>query len=241
MSTEENKAVLRRFFEEAWHRKNPDIADVLFAADYVLHDPGNAWLSPGPQGIREMVTAYNQAFPDAQFTIELQVAEGDWVITRWVVRSTHQGNLLDLAATGRESRTSGILFSQLENGKIKEEWTQWNRQGLLEELGAEDHSAWVLHHAPTQEGWLETLAALRMAFPDMVFNQTRVVCEQDLVAYQGTWRGTHLGTFGAIEPTGRVVEVGEHRLFRLRDGQVVEHWQEQDTAGLLRQLGRGEP
>jgi steroid delta-isomerase-like uncharacterized protein len=135
MSSEENKAVLRRFFEEAWHRKNPDIADELFTTDYILHDPGNPWISPGPLGIREMVTAYNHAFPDAQFTIELQITEGDWVVTRWVVRSTHQGNLLDVAATGRVSETSGILFSRLESGKIKEEWTQWNRQGLLEELG----------------------------------------------------------------------------------------------------------
>jgi len=136
LSPEENKAVLRRFFEEAWHRKNADIADVLFTADYILHDPGNPWISPGPQGIRQMVTAYNKAFPDAQFAIELQVAQDDWVVTRWVVRSTHQGDLLDVAASGRESGTSGILFSRLENGLIKEEWTQWNRQALLEKIGA---------------------------------------------------------------------------------------------------------
>jgi steroid delta-isomerase-like uncharacterized protein len=83
-----------------------------------------------------MVTAYNQAFPDARFTIELQIAEEDWVVTRWMVRSTHRGNLLDLAATGRVSETSGILVSRLENGRIKEEWTQWNRQGLLDKLVA---------------------------------------------------------------------------------------------------------
>jgi hypothetical protein len=55
LAGEENKAVLRRFFEEAWHRKNPEIADELFSPDYILHDPGNAWISPGPPGIREMV------------------------------------------------------------------------------------------------------------------------------------------------------------------------------------------
>jgi steroid delta-isomerase-like uncharacterized protein len=237
MSSEANKAVLRRFFDEAWHRKNPDVAAELFTADYILHDPGNPWLSPGPQGIREMVTAYNHAFPDAHFTIMQQVAEDDWVVTRWHVRSTHRGNLLDVAATGRQSETSGILFSRLEGGRIKEEWTQWNRQGLLEELGAADGAASVFNHPPTPEGWLMTLQAWRAAFPDLVCIQARLVREADLVAYQGTWRGTHRGAFGSVEPTGREVEVGEHRLYRVRDGQVVEHWQEQDTAGLLRQLG----
>ncbi len=237
MSSDTNKAVLQRFFDEAWHQKNADIADELFTADYVLHDPGNPWISPGPQGIREMVTAYNHAFPDARFTIEHQIAEGDWVVTRWVVRSTHAGNLLDLAATGRESQTSGILFSRLEGSKIKEEWTQWNRQGLLEELGADDHASF--DQPPTLEGWRTVLLTLREAFPDLAFTQTRQVTEGDLVAYQGTWRGTHLGEFSGLAPTERLVEVGEHRLYRVRDGQVVEHWQEQDTAGLLRQLGVG--
>ena len=106
---EANKAVLRRFFEEAWHKHNADIADELFTDDYLLHDPGNLWLTPGPAGIREMVTAYNKAFPDARFTVELQLAQDDWVVTRWVVHSTHRGDLLDVAATGKVSSTSGIL------------------------------------------------------------------------------------------------------------------------------------
>jgi steroid delta-isomerase-like uncharacterized protein len=238
MRSEDNKAVLRRFFEEAWHRKNADIADQLFTPDYVLHDPGNPWLSPGPRGIREMITAYNQAFPDAHFNVEQQVAEDDWVVTRWVVRSTHQGSLLDVQATGRESGTSGILFSRLDDGRIREEWTQWNQHGLLQKLGAAREDSFRFDHPPNGDGWLLTLEALRLAFPDMVFSRSRLVREGDLVAYQGTWRGTHLGAFGTIEPTGRLVEVGEHRLFRVRDGMILEHWQEQDTAGLLRQLGR---
>jgi predicted ester cyclase len=103
----------------------------------------------------------------------------------------------------------------------------------------QNHSPWF-DHPPTLEGWLMSIRAWRLAFPDLVCSQVRLVCEADLVAYQGAWRGTHCGAFGAIEPTGRVVEVGEHRMFRVRNGLVMEHWQEQDTAGLLRQLGRGE-
>jgi len=100
----------------------------------------------------------------------------------------------------------------------------------------EDHTPWF-EHPPTREGWLLTLGAWRNAFPDLVFTPARLVCEGDLVAYQGTWTGTQQGAFGSIAPSGRAVEVGEHRLFRVRDGKVVEHWQEQDTVGMLRQLG----
>lgn len=107
--------------------------------------------------------------------------------------------------------------------------------GLLD-ASFEDHTPWF-EHPPTREGWLMTLRAWREAFPDLVFSQARLVCEGDLVAYQGTWTGTQHGAFGSIPPSGRAVEVGEHRLFRVRDGKVVEHWQEQDTVGMLRQLG----
>lgn len=135
MTAEQNKAVLRRFFDEAWHRKRASIAHELFAPQYVLHDPGNLWISPGAAGVREMIEAYNNAFPDASFAIELQIAEGDVVVTRWSVHSTHRGDLLDVHATNRESTTSGILFSHLRDGLIAEEWTQWNKDGLLRQLG----------------------------------------------------------------------------------------------------------
>ncbi len=138
MSTERNKAILRRFFDEAWNRKNAEIADELFAAEYVLSDPGNLWITKGPVGVRQMIQAYNGAFPDAHFTIEEQIAEGDWVVTRWKVQSTHRGALLDLGATNRRSGTAGILFSQLKDGKIIREWTQWNKEGLMSQLGAGD-------------------------------------------------------------------------------------------------------
>lgn len=136
MSTERNKAILRRFFDEAWNRKNPDIADELFAPEYILSDPGNLWIATGPAGVRQMIQTYNAAFPDARFTIEEQIAEDDWVVTRWKVESTHRGALLDLAATDRRSGTAGILFSELKEGKIVREWTQWNKDGLLSQLGA---------------------------------------------------------------------------------------------------------
>jgi steroid delta-isomerase-like uncharacterized protein len=219
--SEANKALLRRFFDEAWHRKNVDIADEVFSAEYVLHDPGNTWISKGPRGIRDMVSAYNHAFPDARFTIELQLAQHDVVVTRWVVRSTQTGELRGVPASGKVSTTSGILFSRVRDGLIQEEWTEWNKQGLIDQLTQVDRSADPAH-----------------AFADRVDDVLLEVREGDLVAQRVRWTAVHTGPFMGVPPTGERVTVGEHRIHRVdRGGQVVEQWLERDLEGLLKQLG----
>jgi predicted SnoaL-like aldol condensation-catalyzing enzyme len=61
MSTEENKVLLRRLFEEVWNQGNLATVDELLAADYVLHDP--AQLIRGPEGFKAYVSAFRAAFP----------------------------------------------------------------------------------------------------------------------------------------------------------------------------------
>jgi len=77
------------------------------------------------------------------------------------------------------------------------------------------------------------------AFADLHFDEQELVAEEDLVALRGTWRGTHRARYLETEPTGRSVEVGEHHVFRIAAGSIVEHWSEFDAEGLLRQLGAG--
>ena len=80
MSTEENKVLLRRLFEEVWNQGNLAAVDELLAADYVLHDP--AMLIRGPEGFKAYVSAFRAAFPDIHATIEDQIAEEDKVAMR---------------------------------------------------------------------------------------------------------------------------------------------------------------
>jgi predicted ester cyclase len=82
MSTQRNRVLIRRFYEEVWGKGNVDVADEIFAADYVRHDlrPGNP--PPGPTGQKQIATDFRAAFPDLQFTLELLVAEADLVVGR---------------------------------------------------------------------------------------------------------------------------------------------------------------
>ena len=78
---------------------------------------------------------YRTAFPDAQYTIEDQIAEGDTVMTRWSGRGTHQGPLMGIPPTGKQSTVTGMSIGRSEGGKIVEVWTEFDLLGVLQQLG----------------------------------------------------------------------------------------------------------
>jgi steroid delta-isomerase-like uncharacterized protein len=135
MSAEESKARTRRFIERVIQGRDVAAMDELVAADVVDHSahPGQA---PGITGYRQSVQMLLDAFPDAQWSIEDMLAEGDRTATRFTMRGTHQGPLLDLPPTGSPITFSGIVMSRYQDGKIAEEWMQWDMLGLLRQLGA---------------------------------------------------------------------------------------------------------
>jgi steroid delta-isomerase-like uncharacterized protein len=133
VSAETNKEIVRRLGEEPW-KGNFDVIDELASPDYVGHDPAVPEVQ-GPEGIKEFISGYLAAFPDGMITIEQQVAEGDLVATRWSGRGTHQGELMGIPATGKQITVNGITISRLENGKVVEEWTNWDMLGMLQQLG----------------------------------------------------------------------------------------------------------
>jgi steroid delta-isomerase-like uncharacterized protein len=135
MSSEQNKAIVRRAFEEPW-TGNLDVVDELIASDYVGHDPASPEPLRGPDGVKEFVSTYRTAFPDARIAVEQQLAEGDLVATRWSARGTHEGELLGLSPTGKQVTVSGLTMSRLEGGKIVEEFQNWDALGMMQQLGA---------------------------------------------------------------------------------------------------------
>jgi steroid delta-isomerase-like uncharacterized protein len=135
MSAEQNKAICRRADEELFNRGNLDVADELFAVDYVYHDPtgGEDWR--GPEGVKRYVSMFRTAFPDLHLTIEDQIAEGDKVAYRWTARGTHQGELMGIAPTGNRVTVTGIAIARLADGKIEEMWESSDALGLMRQLG----------------------------------------------------------------------------------------------------------
>jgi steroid delta-isomerase-like uncharacterized protein len=134
MSTEENKALAQLWIEEAWNKGNLTIVEELIAPNYLLHDPTRPGLR-GRQGIKQSVVMFRTAFPDLQFTIEDQIAEGDKVVTRYLVHGTHQGPLMGIAATGKQGTIAGIDIYRIADGKIEEAWSNWDTLGMLQEMG----------------------------------------------------------------------------------------------------------
>ena len=136
MSTEDNKALVRRFYDEVWGRRNFDAADDIFAQDYIRHDlrPGNA--PGGPVGQKKVAAEFLAAFPDWQQTIELMVAEGDLVVARWTAEGTHTGPWGGVAATGKRARISGVNIFRIKDGKVVELWNHRDDLGMAQQLGA---------------------------------------------------------------------------------------------------------
>jgi predicted ester cyclase len=95
MSAEENKALVRRFFEEAWNKGNVAAVDEFMATDYVEH-PLSSELPPGAEGLKQLIIAYRSAFPDLKLTLDDIFAEGEMVAFRWSVRGTHLGDWLGI-------------------------------------------------------------------------------------------------------------------------------------------------
>ena len=136
MLTETNKTVSRRFFEEVFGNGKLNLLDEIIAKDHVNKGPGSLpGLPTGPEGAKQLVAVYRNAFPDLRFTIDEQIAEGDKVVTRWTAHGTHQGELVSIPATGNLSTVTGIAVDRFVNGKIVESWGIFDQFGMVQQLG----------------------------------------------------------------------------------------------------------
>lgn len=135
VSVEENKTLVRRFYEEVWNTGNVEFAHQVFADDYVRHDlrPGQA--APGPGGQAQIAAAFRAAFPDLSFTVDLVFGEGDYVAARWTAAGTHTGPWAGQEPTGRSMRFSGVNLFRFGGARVAEIWNHRDDLGLMQQLG----------------------------------------------------------------------------------------------------------
>jgi steroid delta-isomerase-like uncharacterized protein len=131
----DTKAIARRFLEEAFNSGNLDVVDELVAPEFVNHDAALPEPGVGIEAAKASITGYREAFPDLRLTIEQQLAEGEYVTTRWSARGTHQGNLMGMAPTGKQATVTGITIDRIVDGRFVESWTNWDTLGLMQQLG----------------------------------------------------------------------------------------------------------
>ena len=132
MSTEDNKALVRRGYE-ALNQRNLSGYYELFAPDFVFHDASRT--VQGLQAYKHFFAQFITAFPDTQFTTEDLIAEGDTVAVRRTFRGTHTGSLMGMPPTGRQVTTPGISIFRIANGKVVEAWTNADDLGAMQQLG----------------------------------------------------------------------------------------------------------
>jgi predicted ester cyclase len=122
MSAEENMALARRFME-ARVKGDVDAVDEMMAPNFVSHARLLPNQAPDREGVKWAVAQLAAAFSRARVVVEDQVAQGDKVVSRFIVHSTHdQGELMGVAPTDRELTSTHIVIQRIVEGKIAEEW-----------------------------------------------------------------------------------------------------------------------
>ena len=129
---EQNKTIAKHAFEEILSRARYELAEQLYARDFVNHGiHRNASLAEDQAALK----GWHQAFPDISIVPEKLIAEGDLVAIYWIARGTNTGTGNGLPATGKKGELAGITIWRIVNGKIKEEWSAFDQLSLMQQLG----------------------------------------------------------------------------------------------------------
>ena len=136
--SEENKAIVRRWFEEVWNRGRSEAIDEMFAADGIAHGLSDDPEKPmeGPVGFKPFHAAFRGAFPDVEVSVEDLIAEGDKVVARCSVRGKHTGDHLGVAASNVPVEFTGIAIVRIKDGKIVEAWNNFDFLKMNKQIGA---------------------------------------------------------------------------------------------------------
>ena len=134
---EKNKQVIRRFVNEALNQHNLAVLDEIVVENFVeqVPFPGQG---PGREGLRGVLQAFLNAFPDMHWKIEEQIAEGEMVVTRFTFTAIHRGEFLGVPASGRPVNVWGVVIDRVRDGKMTESRIIMDIPGMLRQMQAKD-------------------------------------------------------------------------------------------------------
>lgn len=135
---EENKELIRRWFEEVWNKGRADAIPEMFADDGIAHGLSDDAAKPlrGPNGFLPFHAQFREAFPNIEVVVEDTIAEGDKVVARCSVRGKHVGDSLGFKATGTQAEFDGITIVRIKDGKFIEAWNNFDFMKMYKQLGA---------------------------------------------------------------------------------------------------------
>jgi steroid delta-isomerase-like uncharacterized protein len=136
--SDQNKALIRRWFEEVWNKGREEAIDEMFAEDGIAHGLADEAGEPlrGATGFKPFFRKFRAAFPDIEVVVEDTVTEGEKVAARCTVRGKHQSDSLGFAATQLPMEITGITIVRVRDGKIVEAWNNFDFMSMFRQLGA---------------------------------------------------------------------------------------------------------
>jgi steroid delta-isomerase-like uncharacterized protein len=136
MPLEDNKLLVRRYYEELWNRWDFALADELIAEQIAFRGSLGRNVQ-GREGFKDYMRAVRRAFPDFHNRVEELVAEGDRVAARLTYAGTHTGALFGIAPTGRRVSYAGVALFHIVSGQVAEGWVLGDLHGLIGQLKGE--------------------------------------------------------------------------------------------------------
>lgn len=130
------QSLVLRLFEEVFNRQDARAAGEVISPDFVAHHPAFPEGIRGVEGMLQMVGMFRAGFPNLNYTVMDEVAQGQRVAARWVATGTHQGTFLGIPATGRTVHVLGTDIFRAEGGQLAEAWVCSDFFGLFQQLGA---------------------------------------------------------------------------------------------------------
>lgn len=132
----DNKAVVRRLYEEVWNKRKLEVVNELISPSHALQGPNIFGSSIGPEAYKRQVLGFLEGYPDLFWTIEDTIAEKDKVVACWTISGTHKGEYMGVPATNKKVSVSGITIHHIAGGKIMDSHTNWDVLGMMQQLGA---------------------------------------------------------------------------------------------------------
>lgn len=135
MSLEENKAAVRRIYDELWNERRLEVADEVIVEGAVNYDTGLTPMPFGPEEMKGTVRMVTAGFPDNRHEVEEVIAEGDTVVLRCTLTGTQEGEFMGIPPTGRRIQVNEIHIYRLEGGKAVEHRAGRDDLGAMRQLG----------------------------------------------------------------------------------------------------------
>jgi steroid delta-isomerase-like uncharacterized protein len=131
----ENRALVRRLYEEVWNKRRLELLDELLSSSHALQAPNVSGSQVGPQAYKRQVLTILKGFPDVQMTIGDIFGEDEKIVAAWTFSGTHDGEFIGIPATHKKVSVDGVTIHHVADGKVIDSFVTFNSLSLMKQLG----------------------------------------------------------------------------------------------------------